>query len=233
MMRNRSRAVGTKQSLMSDPPSLPSLNKTKLYSLSPSPRSLMAFSPKKFSESDSIMSPTSILDSKSLHSVSSDPFLPSLNQKKEKPVCLGLVEALDDSEQNHKFSPKFRIQIPSFETNFPIEFGVRNKETKLALLSPGGRYKLKQNVDIYENDRSEEYTCVISHGPNRKTTHIFEDRVINGDLCNFELNKILSSCHACEKKKEASMDSRNENESCECDNQEVILDGGMEKTGDL
>ncbi|XP_078428069.1 FCS-Like Zinc finger 10 [Wolffia australiana] len=42
-------------------------------------------------------------------------------------------------------------------------------------------------------DRSEDYTCIISRGPNPRTTHIFGDRIIEAD-------DFLSVCFCCKKK---------------------------------
>ncbi|KAJ3687381.1 hypothetical protein LUZ61_016545 [Rhynchospora tenuis] len=173
-------------------------NKTKTASLFPSRRLFMGLSPKVFSESDSSMSPTSVLDSKALPCISSPPSISNSGQK--KPPSLGLAEALDNDQHSFisnsprkdrrmvLFGSQLNIQVPS------IEFGVKNKESKLALLSPVRRYIVSPKE--FETDLSEEYTCVISHGPNPRTTHIFDDCVINGDLGNLKLDDLLTSCHA-------------------------------------
>ncbi|XP_078149497.1 FCS-Like Zinc finger 8-like [Carex rostrata] len=174
-------------------------NKIMSSSLFPSPRLFMGIPPKIFSENDSSMSPTSILDSKVMPFICNSSIS---NSTQKKLPSLGLAEALDDDQHNLFNSPKkdrrmvlfgsqLKIQIPS------MEFGVKNKETQLALLSPVRRYIVSPNET--KTDRSEEYTCVISHGPNPRTTHIFDDCVINGDLGGLKLDELLTSCHACKK----------------------------------
>ncbi|KAL1202235.1 FCS-Like Zinc finger 10 [Cardamine amara subsp. amara] len=49
-------------------------------------------------------------------------------------------------------------------------------------------------------EMSEDYTCVTSHGPNPKTTHIFGDQVLE----SAELNELKKLC--CGKKKESIFD---------------------------
>ena len=70
-----------------------------------------------------------------------------------------------------------------------------------------------------EMELSEDYTCVISHGPNPRTTHIFDDCIVesccgvvefsaskkeNGFLANQSISypseSFLSFCHNCKKK---------------------------------
>ncbi|XP_062186549.1 FCS-Like Zinc finger 8-like [Phragmites australis] len=64
----------------------------------------------------------------------------------------------------------------------PIEFGVKNRDAQLALLSPVQRSPLSSAARAARRSEVEElaedYTCVIARGPNPKMTHIFEDRVV-------------------------------------------------------
>ncbi|CAD6226599.1 unnamed protein product [Miscanthus lutarioriparius] len=94
----------------------------------------------------------------------------------------------------------------------PIEFGVKNRDAQLALLSPVQRSplssaaaRLARRSEVEELAR-EDYTCVIARGPNPKMTHIFEDRVVESradagaggggaDACCF----LSSSCFVCNK----------------------------------
>ncbi|CAN6213253.1 unnamed protein product [Urochloa humidicola] len=93
----------------------------------------------------------------------------------------------------------------------PIEFGVKNRDAQLALLSPVQRSpmssaaaRLARRSEV-EELAEEDYTCVIARGPNPRMTHIFEDRVVEsragagagdvgggGDACC-----LLSSCSGC------------------------------------
>ncbi|RCV09684.1 hypothetical protein SETIT_2G049000v2 [Setaria italica] len=89
----------------------------------------------------------------------------------------------------------------------PIEFGVKNRDAQLALLSPVQRSPLSSAAARLARSRrsevdelaEEDYTCVIARGANPRMTHIFEDRVVesragagDGDACCH-----LSSCSGC------------------------------------
>ncbi|TVU41743.1 hypothetical protein EJB05_15289, partial [Eragrostis curvula] len=89
----------------------------------------------------------------------------------------------------------------------PIEFGVKNRDAQLALLSPVQRSPLSSAARAARRSEvgelAEDYTCVIARGPNPKMTHIFEDRVVesragagagdgDGDACC-----LLSTCCGC------------------------------------
>ncbi|TVU41684.1 hypothetical protein EJB05_15227, partial [Eragrostis curvula] len=89
----------------------------------------------------------------------------------------------------------------------PIEFGVKNRDAQLALLSPVQRSPLSSAARAARRSEVEElaedYTCVIARGANPKMTHIFEDRVVesragagagdgDGDACC-----LLSTCCGC------------------------------------
>ncbi|XP_052162277.1 FCS-Like Zinc finger 8-like [Oryza glaberrima] len=76
----------------------------------------------------------------------------------------------------------------------PIEFGVKNRDAQLALLSPVQRSPLSSaaaRAAQGEAELAEDYTCVIARGPNPKMTHIFDDLVVEssaaggdgGDAC--------------------------------------------------
>uniref|UniRef100_A0A0E0E831 FLZ-type domain-containing protein n=1 Tax=Oryza meridionalis TaxID=40149 RepID=A0A0E0E831_9ORYZ len=63
----------------------------------------------------------------------------------------------------------------------PIEFGVKNRDAQLALLSPVQRSPLSSaaaRAAQGEAELAEDYTCVIARGPNPKMTHIFDDLVV-------------------------------------------------------
>ncbi|XP_020522892.1 uncharacterized protein LOC18434212 isoform X1 [Amborella trichopoda] len=100
---------------------------------------------------------------------------------------------------------------------------------------------------------SEDYTRVISHGPNPKTKHIFGDRVFECDTVelpdgkpeiweaklstissSYPSNEILSFCYACKKKLGNGKDIyiyRGEKAfcSCQCRNEQIMVDERMEK----
>lgn len=124
---------------------------------------------------------------------------------------------------------QLKIQIPSMQPTsvstagradspgLPIEFGVKNKNSQLALLSPAPRSPMSCSVDMWppstDMELSEDYTCVIAHGPNPRTTHIFDNCIVEscstghnyapsprqkrslaGDSVSF-----LAFCHVCKK----------------------------------
>lgn len=97
------------------------------------------------------------------------------------------------------FGSQLKIQIPSVKSNScsstgsvesprtPIEFGIKNKNSQLALHSPAGlRCEIQHSspriftgcLSPREMELSEDYTCVISYGPNPKKTHIFDNCVV-------------------------------------------------------
>lgn len=124
----------------------------------------------------------------------------------------------------------------------PIEFGVKNREAQLALLSPVQRSPLSSAVarmarrSEVEELAEEDYTCVIARGPNPKMTHIFEDRVVEsradavagGDPCC-----LPNSCAGCEKD-DALLLQRSEREFCssQCHYEEVLFGKRVEDSPD-
>ncbi|XVE88932.1 hypothetical protein DITRI_Ditri19aG0109700 [Diplodiscus trichospermus] len=92
--------------------------------------------------------------------------------------------------------------------------------------------RIRESLSAHEIELSEDYTCIISHGPNPKTTHIFGDCILechNNELTNFDKkpepgtqvfqlskssetstpfpsDEFLSVCHSCKKKLEKDED---------------------------
>ncbi|KAK8923985.1 hypothetical protein KSP39_PZI019662 [Platanthera zijinensis] len=196
---------------MSDNP-FPSARHTNPFSsLFSSPKFFMGFSAKS-SESEASMSPTSILETKTFSAIGS-PFFSEKSQRKTfcgngdlKAIGLGIVDALTKEKSEKKtsnsssrmvlFGSQLKIQIPTEQTNSPsppesvespqtpIEFGVKNKNSLLAMHSPAGEVRSSSPrlftgcLSPREMELSEDYTCVISHGPNPKKTHIFDNCVV-------------------------------------------------------
>ncbi|KAJ4873944.1 hypothetical protein Rs2_44295 [Raphanus sativus] len=95
-----------------------------------------------------------------------------------------------------------------------------------------------------EMEMSEDYTCIIAHGPNPKTTHIYGDRVLEchkNEVINkekqfeteldsmFLRENFLSVCNFCNKKLEVGKDIymyRGEKAFCseECRSEEMMID---------
>ncbi|XP_065863284.1 FCS-Like Zinc finger 8 [Euphorbia lathyris] len=108
-------------------------------------------------------------------------------------------------------------------------------------------------LSAIEMELSEDYTCVISYGPNPKTTHIFDDCVIESccgiveftasktddsefltDGSSFSSENFLSSCFTCKKNLGHGKDIymyRGEKAFCskECRYQEMVLEEEMNK----
>ncbi|WJX12131.1 hypothetical protein P8452_02662 [Trifolium repens] len=245
LLRNRSRVV-TKQSLMGE--QSPNQNfTTTIPSLfgSPNYRDFHFTSKKSLYGNEALISPTSILDTKAL-SHFENPF--SINNRNKvcsnsrdkvdsKIIGIGLVGVLKDEtfHQNSEklgnkkvlFGTELRVKIPPLPTStFESKndfFGGKINDSQKGVLS------------LSEMELSEEYTCVKSHGPNPKTTHIFDNCVVES-YCSvpnsphyFSLN-FLSFCHTCKNHLEHTKDIfiyRGEKAFCsqECRHKEMVLDG--------
>lgn len=228
MLRKRSRATDGKQVLMPDAKPRPS-------SLFP-----LCLSYHGSSDSEAAMSPTSILETKNLSSTGNHFFSDRQPNKPpfdavtttttttatSSAIGLGIIDALN-GEKSVAISPKaqsrmlllgsqLKIQIPSLcsgsmsPVGSPIEFGLKNRDSQLALLSPAPASSPRVftgSIPMSEMELSEDYTCVISHGPNPRTTHIFDNCVVErcgdgssaADRGGYLLDDFLSYCHACKK----------------------------------
>ncbi|GKV19623.1 hypothetical protein SLEP1_g29854 [Rubroshorea leprosula] len=264
------------------------------------PRLLTGFATLKvFTDAnEAVMSPTSILDSKSFSafrnpfwSDSGTPKTPEPETRHKlgsKGIGLGIVDALrdDDSDPNQSkpetrmilFGSQLRIHIPPLPPSVlspaespksTPEFGIKTRNSQLGLLSSSPARKsgfgsANSNMDAASSPRvftgslsatemelSEDYTCVISHGANPRTTHIFDDCVVescygvvgfsalrkeNGFPCersNYQSENFLSSCYTCKKNLGQGKDIfiyRGEKAFCsrECRYQEMILEDEMD-----
>ncbi|XP_030545962.2 protein MARD1-like [Rhodamnia argentea] len=92
-------------------------------------------------------------------------------------------------------------------------------------------------LSVSEMELSEDYTCVISHGPNPTATHIFGSSVVEMYCLSSEVKKqtllgpdsFLSSCYTCKKGIEQDADIyiyRGEKAFCssDCRYQEILQD---------
>uniref|UniRef100_A0A0E0LHQ1 FLZ-type domain-containing protein n=1 Tax=Oryza punctata TaxID=4537 RepID=A0A0E0LHQ1_ORYPU len=128
----------------------------------------------------------------------------------------------------------------------PIEFGVKNRDAQLALLSPVQRSPLSSaaaRAAQSEVELAEDYTCVIARGPNPKMTHIFDDLIVEscgaisgdgagaGDAC-----RLLSSCYGCKESKDGFfLEHRDEKVFCssQCRYHEVLFDKRIDEASDV
>lgn len=255
MLRNRSRAVTTKQTLMTDhssqPP--PAQNYTRpIQSFFGSTR-FRAFTMKGFSETEGfdLISPTSILDSMPFSPLGnsfphnrSQPVSPKLFSGNKRPwdksVAKGIGVALIDPPNDETIGKnlsksrsgklllgtKLRVQIPPLQTSTalsptespksPADFGIKTRNSHLSTYgSPNSSNQTEDSprvISMSDMEHSEEYTCVISHGPNPRTTHIFENCVVegfyslSGSKFNTALENFLSCCYTCKKNLEQKND---------------------------
>ncbi|GFY85054.1 mediator of aba-regulated dormancy protein [Actinidia rufa] len=258
MLRKRSTTT-SKQALMADYGSLPSPNDkyTKpTSSIFSSPRLFTAFASKSFTDrTESVMSPTSILDTKPF-SASRNPFWSDpQTTKSPKPdirthwdsldsgkVGLGIVDHLFDEKSGPKlskpesrmvlFGSQLKIQIPPLPPSglspaespkSPADFGIKTKKSPFGsanscLTNPNSPRVFTGRLSASQMELSEDYTRVISYGPNPKTTHIFDDCVVesccgvvgfsaarkeNGFCANGSMSypseSFLSFCYSCKK----------------------------------
>ncbi|KAK2980613.1 hypothetical protein RJ640_011421 [Escallonia rubra] len=313
MLRKRSRVTSKNQALMAECGSQQSpAEKYKRPSSSffSSPRLFTGFTSKGVTDTESNMSPTSILDSKPF-SAFKNPFWSDTvshhTPKTPKPevrtpwdqldsggVGLALVDALTHENSDSKISkPKSRmvlfgselkIQIPPLPPSVlspanspksPSDFGIKTRNSQLGPFSPAfspasarkspfgsSNFGLENPISpmvfsgclsASEMELSEDYTCVISHGPNPRTTHIFDDCIVesccgvvgfspasqrrNEPVTNQSMSypseTFLSFCYSCKKNLGQGRDIymyRGEKAFCssECRFKEIISDEGME-----
>lgn len=245
LLRNRSRAV-TKPSLMGDHSSQPCPNQSYKRTIpsifSPKFRN---FTAKCLSGAEALRSPTSILDTRALLSPSdktvsrdnksetifgTSPRVHSENKTLWDSKCIGLalVGALKDKPNSGTvlFGTKLRVKQDSScsATDFVAKTKDSQKYAKDSPLSYGTGV-----MSLSEMELSEEYTCVIAHGPNPRTTHIYDNCIVESYCSHSPSLHFLSFCHTCKKHLEQTEDIfiyRGEKAFCsqECRHQEMVLD---------
>ncbi|CAA2933542.1 Hypothetical predicted protein [Olea europaea subsp. europaea] len=161
----------------------------------------------------------------------------SCNKQDSEAIGLALIDSMNDEKNDGDFSKpisrmvvfgsKLKVQIPTLVSasispveespKSPADFGIKTRDSQL--MSPFSRIPVKDSpqsftrqLSLKEMELSEDYTCVITHGPNPKTTHIFDNCIVESccgdhpslsDNCEFEANFSVSpsvdflSCHTC------------------------------------
>lgn len=181
-----------------------------------SPRLINAFASKGFlMDTEAVLSPTSILDTKPF-TASRNPFSPKSPKPENRAhwekldsrkVGLGIIDGLIDEKPDRVAEPENRvvlfgsqlkIQIPPLHLSpgespkSPADFGIKTRNSQLGLLSSGVEKKSPfgsansgmeypfspRVLSASEMELSEEYTRVVSYGPNPRTTHIFDDCIV-------------------------------------------------------
>nr|GMD25069.1 protein MARD1-like [Ipomoea batatas] len=272
MLRNR---LSGKQGLMAGEQSSlssPSQNPAKpLSSFLGSPRIFNGFWNRNRSDGENSLSlsPTSILDGK-LFLNFGHPF--GIDKKVDSGVGLALINSLshdknvDSSQATNSrmvlFGSNLKVQIPSLpilalspmgSPKSPADFGIKTpRSTQFlgnCLQAKESPTKAKaEELSLSEMELSEDYTCVITHGPNPKTTHVFDDCIVESCCGIVRLSELkkengfssdhstsptmnsLSFCHTCNIKLGQGKDIymyRGEKSFCsyECLCQEMVSEG--------
>nr|GMD44278.1 FCS-Like Zinc finger 10-like [Ipomoea batatas] len=163
-------------------------------------------------------------------------------------------------------SRKSNLQSGSFGTEHGINSAISQNVRELSKLSNSSGAKLSSmpapagSISTSEIELSEDYTCVRTHGPNPKVTHIFCDCILechNNEFTNFSKNgeeekglskgpdcceehlsypssDFLSFCYTCKKKLDGKdiFIYRGEKAFCSssCRSEEILIDEQKEKT---
>lgn len=212
-----------------------------------------------------MISPTSILDTKLISLPFGNPFPCDKNQpqlipkalsgtkhswdnSEAKGIGLALVDTLIDekSEVNSisackqsngnkvLFGTKLRVQIPPYPAKGSANSGIQPENSNS---NSNSSQAFSRCVSVREMELSEDYTCVISRGPNPRTTHIFDNCIVesyytlsdSGHFSKSAPENFLSFCHTCKKNLEQKIDIyiyRGDKAFCsrECRYQEMLLD---------
>ncbi|KAL5198964.1 hypothetical protein ABZP36_002476 [Zizania latifolia] len=223
-----------------------------------SPRSLPGFSPRSFFFMDAPLSPTAMLEQAKNPPCASPRNPPNGSGYGRSCGSVGgpvtglagvLVAGEDEQDccRNGRvlLGLRLRVQLPpekglggDLPPSSPIEFGVKNRDAQLALLSPVQRSPLSSAARAAQSEveLAEDYTCVIVRGANPKMTHIFDDRVVEscgggGDACC-----LLSSCYWCKKNKDALfLQHSGEKAFCssQCRYHEVLFGNRIHESSDV
>ncbi|XP_047945544.1 FCS-Like Zinc finger 8 [Salvia hispanica] len=229
-----------------------------ISSIFTSPRLFTSFVSKGSLETESLTSPTSIMDTKPFCALR-NPFKSETNSPKpecknhwdkleSRGVGLGLIDALiDDNSQSNVskhdsrmvlFGSQLRIHVPPLPPSVasptdspksPCDFGIKTRHSHVGSPSPSANLRRSpfgsmnsggfSSLSASEMELSEDYTCVISYGPNPKTTHIFDDCILesccgvvkfsesrkeNGQFSmnqsmSYPSESFLSFCYSCKK----------------------------------
>ncbi|KAJ4896466.1 hypothetical protein Rs2_23260 [Raphanus sativus] len=195
------------------------------------------FSP-KITHVDSIISPTSTLEANHPFLFFSSSKIPKPQRFLHPPEAFGLADLVKNRDRSNKpvnmmvlFGSKLRVQIPS------PDFGTKSAAACTSQLSPCLKTKV---LTVSEVDQTtEDYTRVISHGPNPTITHIFDNSVFVEatppssvslpQVPTETKNNFFSYCYTCNKNLDQKHDIyiyRGEKGFCssECRYQEMLLD---------
>ncbi|XP_059299238.1 FCS-Like Zinc finger 8-like [Lycium ferocissimum] len=184
-------------------------NNNPISQLLASPRFFNGLLTRNLSDVGSEISPKSILDAKQMFNLG-NPFGYDRNNtnsttcmdKKHKleseGIKLVLVDPIENQESTNTTCSKANCKMVLFGTelkvqntyvespNCPTDFGIKTRDSQLLAFGTVKEEKdssrgIADGLSLREMESSEDYTCVITHGPNPKTTHIFDNCVV--DCC--------------------------------------------------
>ncbi|VFQ83774.1 unnamed protein product [Cuscuta campestris] len=169
-----------------------------ISSLLGSPRIFKGFS--SWTQPDTeIRSPTSILDAKlSLNSgcertlslssgIGLAALINSLDDDDNDNNNNNNSEEIDPTSQAKNvrkvlFGSKLKVQIPPPDGSLTTDFGIKTPRNNAQYHHPQAKKesppKTGDDLSLCEMELSEDYTCVITHGPTPRTTHLFDDCIV-------------------------------------------------------
>lgn len=117
------------------------------------------------------------------------------NKLESEGIKLALLDAIENEENintscskaNCKmvlFGTELKVQNPSVESpNSPTDFGIKTRDSQVLAFGSVQEDRdssrgYADGLSLREMESSEDYTCVITHGPNPKTIHIFDNCVV-------------------------------------------------------
>ncbi|CAN4093372.1 unnamed protein product [Withania somnifera] len=178
-------------------------NNNPISSFLASPRFFNGLLTRSLSDIDSEISPKSILDSKLMHYLG-NPFGYDRNSTNlitymdnKHSTSEGIKLALQDPIENEEsintscskanckmvvFGTELRVPNPYVDS--PTDFGIKTRDSQVLAFGSvkeekdSSRGYAADGLSLREMESSEDYTCVITHGPNPKTTHIFDNCVV-------------------------------------------------------
>lgn len=257
----------------SSSPSISEKYKKLVSSFFSSPKLLVNFASKVVCETEAMMSPTSILDTNNkpfsgfknpFWSETNSPRTPVGEHKRcwDKLDSKGLVDALVDDNKPGEMTSKSQSRMILFGSQLRIQNPPMIHATLSPSQSPKSAYEssisvkspkvFKGCLSASEMELSEDYTRVISHGPNPRTTHIFDNCIVESGCfdvgcssspmenvflpphISYPSESFMSFCFYCKKNLSHDMDIymyRGERAFCsrECRDQGMLLEEGMNK----
>ncbi|KAK7405911.1 hypothetical protein VNO78_07523 [Psophocarpus tetragonolobus] len=246
--------------------SIPEKYKKLVSSFFSSPKLFANLTSKVLCETEAMMSPTSILDSKPFSALK-NPFSPELattpgcEHKRcwDKLDPKGLVDALVDDNKPGELTSRSQSRMILFGSQLKIQNPPLLQPTLSSSSpsqSPKSAFETSKSPRVFtgclsasEMELSEDYTRVISHGPNPRTTHIFDNCIVQSGCFDVECSSspmenfflpphfsypsetFMSFCFYCNKNLGQDIDIymyRGERAFCsrECRDQGMLLEGG-------